>query len=364
MGWLCDSVHEEQADHDHIADQLNPRKHRKPVPTPAPAPSMPNATKENEPVPKPTPGHPQAPPKVDKPVEVSVEDDSDATLKLCGLNAAGVRLRFDGIRMRQIDFRASMPLMCLACGSRKGRTLLAVPIAWVDKATGHMINASEVEHHHRQHVGRRPDAKSVVELMSPIDGLAPPFNRPMPYFACERCAEENRVTGRLLARSHGVECEVIIPSGKYALRWVATINGADSPAYIDLKQRIEHLDTGQWLQLPQRVRERLAGWFGFIDEETFLAYFCDVDYTHTDEGYGGLVVTDHRLVYQKFARHGVVRFDRPGKLTIKTQGAFNRLEYESGRGSAKKMVDLRPRDVDRLTDLIQCHLDPLELYRA
>lgn len=343
VGWLCSTVEGHDPDDDHVAKEYPPPKPVRPATLPEPHHGA---------------GVKLAPGRVHAPKPVKLEVPRPAApilphLNYVGLNPAGVKFIFDSALLKEPDFRASLPMRCLGCGIVATDQLVAQPIMWIDKAFGRSSHhLHDHDSNHRLHMHDRRSAREVVDVMPPLDQLLPPFNRPMPYFGCERCIEDLHVRGTIHADSSGVVCEVIIPTGPYALAWVAAINGSDAPEYAAVDAAFKRLETGNWRTIPHKVRNRLAGWFEFEGDEQFLLYVPDSDYLSRDIGYGGVILTSDRLIFQKYSHRGSLRLTEPVDLFVRGDGTFDDLTYQVPRHSRMEMVRLRHHHTEDMLEAL------------
>ena len=343
IGWICKSVDGHDPDDDHVAREYPPPKPARPATLPrhhVPTHMKVKSTSA----------------QMRQPTEVKVDTVQSAApvlphLTYVGINPAGVKITFDSSLLKSADFRASLPMQCLGCGKTATNQLVAQPIMWIDKAFGrssHQLHDHEANH--RLHLRDRGSAREVVDLMPPLDQLLPPFNRAMPYFGCENCIEDLHVRGTIHADAAGIICEVIIPTGPYALAWIAAINGADAPEYAAVETTYRRLETGNWRTIPMKVRNRLAGWFEFQHDEQFLLYLPDSDYLSRDKGFGGVILTSDRLIFQKYSHHGSLHLTEPASLFVHNDDAFDDLSYQLPRQGRRDMVRLRHRHTEDLLE--------------
>ncbi|MBI1367631.1 MAG: hypothetical protein GC162_03140 [Planctomycetes bacterium] len=338
IGWLVHSDHDDEDD-DAMATATEAPV-RQITHEPAAAPSLPPPEPAESPAPQPVAVAPEPATYDVADPPVAVDLSSRATLCVRSVNTAGVKLTFSAKMLKNDVFRASMPLRCLSCGTEDRDKLTARPIVWIDRSMNHVPPVGEIEQTHKLHVRDRGNATEVMALMLPIDELSPPFNLPMPYFVCTDCAAHVHVHGAVHTTPTGVDCEVMIPSSAYALRWIERVNGFMDGSAASLRAAVQKLDTPGWRAVPQNVRERLAAWFSFADQEQFLAYLPDSEFTARDAGYAGIIVTNQRLVYHKYSHSGALPLDAPGELQLACDGVFCDVTYTGGR-VPKTLVRLR-----------------------
>jgi predicted Zn finger-like uncharacterized protein len=280
-------------------------------------------------------------------------------LGVLAVMTAGVRLGFASTWMGRKAFRASMPFCCLNCQSTDTRNLLARPLAWLDKATGKFTSPAELEANYEIHVRHHQRVLDVLSDMRTIEELPMPFNEPLPYFVCTKCAASVHVHCETIATPEGVNCEVVIPSGKYALAWLGRVNGVCGDDYVRLEQEVSKLDDNSWKGIPEEVRKRLAAWFDFVGSERFIAYFADSDFTRKDHGLAGAVLTDHRLVHCKYHHHGAIPLSDGEPMSAVADGPFCDIVHHR-----KKLIRMRREDVQQMTRLLDELQQPLRLVSS
>lgn len=268
-------------------------------------------------------------------------------LEVGGVTASGVHLKFPETAMMRPAFRASMPMWCIGCGEQDPSKLVARPLAWVDRTHASDHNVGEVESHYCVHLRPGQTAREVVESMNRLEHLNMPLSSPMPYFVCDGCAGHISVDAINYVTSHGTECQVNIPSGSYALEWLARVNGIVGEEYEMLQQGVKNLETDAWRDLPDSVRERISGWFSFQGGEHFLAFIGEADFTKKDAGLGGIVITDDRLVYCKYTHKGMIPLHGQGDLLLMQSGVFTEVVHQHS-GHQRKLVRVRTEDVSAL----------------
>lgn len=279
-------------------------------------------------------------------------------LVLKEVGTLGVRLSFDSNLLNQVAFRASMPLRCvvtgrcLHCGQIENDVLLARPLAWIDNATGHLVDPLVLEHRHEIHVHRQHRPFDVMGMMQPIEEFSTPFNNPMPYYVSRDSAATANLRCETINSTQGISCELTIPSPAFALDWFARVNGVCNDQYAQLEAELVSLQAAAWCSVPDKVRGRLAAWFSFDTGEQFIAYFNDADFTSNDAGLAGIIVTDQRLLYCRYHAHGDVPFGGTGTLLPIDHGAYVELHYQGGERH-RLMARLHREDVKELRQTLQ-----------
>lgn len=282
-----------------------------------------------------------------------VQHDPDVIrLHVLDVGAFGVKIAFAARLLDNPVFRASMPMCGVLSGETDKSQLTARPLAWVDKATGHRVNPGELEGRYEMQVRGHESSREIARGMNLMQELPAPFNQPMPYYVCAADAGRAQVHCETVASPHGIQCEVTIPSIRYAMEWVMRVNGVCSEEFLQLEEEVDKYDVAAWKQIPNAVRGRLSVWFDFQPDEQFVAYFNDSDYSTSDAGLGGLVVTTRRLVFCKFHNHGAIDMADAGSLLALESGRFVTL-YHRRNGARRKLVRLRRDDLDQLVEVLK-----------
>jgi len=199
-----------------------------------------------------------------------------------------------------------------------------------------------------------------VESMSMIQELPAPFNQPMPYYISNADTGKAEVHCETVSGPHGIQCEVTIPSMRYALDWLGRVNGICGEEYCQLAEQVEKYDAAAWRQIPVTVRGRLSVWFDFEPDEQFVAYFNDSDYSSSDAGLGGLIVTTRRVVYCKFHNQGSIDMSAGGTLVADVNGKFANLSFRRN-STRRKLIRMRRTDLDKLAEVLENLGSPVQL---
>jgi hypothetical protein len=293
----------------------------------------------------------------------TAHDVTPMRLTVRDVGAFGVRLAFDSGMFRLPGFRGSLPMKCLMCGETEPTRLIAKPLAWVDRVTGRSIKAGELEARYEWQVKSQESASEIAQSMATLDELPPPFNQPIPYFACRRCAGKVTVHCETVPTREGVCCEVVIPSGRYALDWLGRVNGVCGEDYLALEAEAMKFEAKAWRAIPQHVRARLGVWFDFKGDERFCGYFIDGDFSKSDAGLAGLIVTDKRLVHCKYHNHGEIPFSKGGDLIVVDADRFVDLKYRND-DATRRLVRLRKPDLAALAKLLEKLGNPFRMLQA
>jgi len=292
-----------------------------------------------------------------EPSHTAAEDgavSAEVRLRLVEVKAHGVLIAFNAQLLKRAAFRASLPMACLACAEQELEQLVARPLIWTDRLTDHSHATSHVAARYELPARSHPAPREMAAAMRPIDEMPPPYNHPVPYYVCKRCASHVQVQAHTVAHGQGTFCEATIPSPLVALQWLGNVNGICGDDYLELESHCAASGGDEaWDALPEQIRGRLAGWYQPVDGERFVLYLKDGDYPKSDAGLGGLIVTDQRLVYSKYHKHGSLLLGNDElRLLAVRHGAFDDL-ISVHEGVRTKLVRLRPDDTQQLAQALE-----------
>ena len=77
------------------------------------------------------------------------------------------------------------------------------------------------------------------------------------------------------------------------------------------------------------VQHRLEQWFKPEAKERFLAYVPDRDHARTEDGMGGIVVSDRRLIYHTEMRHRETPLGASLRITVASHGFARRIAIKT-----------------------------------
>ena len=259
----------------------------------------------------------------------------------------GVAMAFDSSFLECDGFRMSMPMRCVYTGETEVERLVARPLAFIDRSQAAFRSARDL-----QRLRRHDPASSLLSRMRRIEGLPLPFSRPMPYYVSGESDKPALACTTHQREDAGFTCVVLIPDGRYALQWLANVNGICGVEYAMLQRDIGELWTDAWSQLAEQCRHRIAVWCHFEAGEHFRLYLTDADFNRRDEGLAGLVVTDRRLVYCKYHHRGEVRFADGVKLLVREDKLVSRV-YALTPAGRTRLVKLHAGDTSRFLEAVE-----------
>ena len=286
--------------------------------------------------------------------ETSTVRREDIFLDVWEIDGEEITIVFPSHLLEMLSFRATIPMQCLASGETDYRKLIARPLAWVDRLEADKgMTAREFSDRFAKRISQQMSEKHYVHSLFPIEQLPRPFNLPMPYYVSEAKDLSVEVPCRVIHMPYGVGCQVRMPLTTTILTWIARVNGICSPEYAQVEALTARRQNQAWLSLPDNVRQRLGGWFEWIGDERFLIFLPDAEFTRSDDGLAGLVLTSNRLIFRKYRKQGALPLDQPGQLLLKWDGAFSDLYFSTAEGQMVQTVRLRRESAQALQLLIQ-----------
>ncbi|MFW6155119.1 MAG: MJ0042-type zinc finger domain-containing protein [Planctomycetota bacterium] len=288
------------------------------IPEEAPPKSAPARTSAAVAQPRPTAAAPATDRTAAEAPEVPVTVEN--SLRLSHTDALGAFVLFPPSLLLDPGFRSSMPRCCLGCGSKKN--LRVHVVRWQSIYTSaERSQRREDDKPVPSTVGAEtlidlPDDKLLAAL--PVQPNVPsPYNLPFPYYICSRCSPVGAIMTHVRQDTEGNEvCEIGISSLKRAAQFLARNLGRDHEGFKRLYAEIQSRQADSWSALPLAVRNRIDKWFRAVEGERFVCYLRDADFAKAESGLGGLVITDRRVVFHKFASHREFPLSEPMRIEV------------------------------------------------
>lgn len=230
---------------------------------------------------------------------------------------AGATFEFPAMKLSDRDLRLSFPHRCASCA--KEENLEVRLIIWADKLPrqdSFTRRDIEMKAHGRLDQLLRRDNMRWFDHLEPMDILPPPFSNPFPYFICQDCHNDGAVNAHVVNKDAGEMCQITIANLKIALEFFRNNGGESAPGYRRLATARQEQKANRWKALPFAVRRKISRWFTPGESERFLGYYADHDFARCESGAAGLVLTDRRMVYQKFNDHHEFDLARAGRINI------------------------------------------------
>ena len=216
----------------------------------------------------------------------------------------GAFFLFDPSLLYNEQFRLSFPRRCVVCGSSSHLSVHMV--VWTSKLPGrgefgvHNLYSRSI--FKLEELGD-VEGRELLEKLERFDNVPEPFSLPFPYYLCQRCSPVGAIITDVRPRAdgNGEVCELGISSLRQAEQFARIVCGPNSPVVKKVHEAYLKLRSNPWQTLPLAVRSRIKHWFIPQEGESFKLYVQDNDFSKTEAGLAGVVITDKRLVYRKFA---------------------------------------------------------------
>ena len=122
------------------------------------------------------------------------------------------------------------------------------------------------------------------------------------------------------------QCELGISSLPRAEEFLVAVCGPGSKGQQQIRKALAKTGGDPWREIPLAVRGRIKQWYQKLDDERFVSFIPDGDFAKSEAGQAGVVVTDRRIVYRKFARRVEVPFS--DQITIASRGTGERIQLK------------------------------------
>ncbi len=267
---------------------------------------------------------------------------SEPRIRFVRVDKEGACFEFPVALLLEDDLRASFPHRCSLC--LNPRDLSLHMLIWGDKLPRkEALLLQEAENRVVRSVDKlmAADPDSWFKNLEPVVVLPKPFSNPFPYSVCSNCSPIGAVKTHLRTESGLDYCQVCIANLTVALDFYRNNGGRGEPGYQRLLIARRQQKDNQWENLPFVVRTRVSTWFTKQSDERFLGFYSDEDFGRADTGLAGLVLTDRRIVYKKYAACCDYPISRGGQLVINANQ--NRATVElSQAGCADAICQTRP----------------------
>ncbi|GMV95727.1 MAG: hypothetical protein AMXMBFR83_00980 [Phycisphaerae bacterium] len=259
------------------------------------------------------------PPSVEAPVSHS-HHPAPPVVKLTRIDTEGAHFEFPATALTHEPLRNSFPRKCAGCGTRndlhvhliywRDRMPASDALTWQARQDASMGRLIGFEH---------PHGPALLKELPHARGVPAPFNLPFPVFTCEHCRASREVRGRVVNQDDREVCQLTIASLAIAVDFFRDNGGRHTPEYHRLiEERDQHPDA--WRALEGRIRQRIAQWFTPRDDERFLGFFRDAEFSPLEAGGSGMVLTSRRLVFKKYAACREYPLDGTGRIEITPRG--------------------------------------------
>lgn len=254
-------------------------------------------------------------------------------IRLVHLDGASAEMEFPADRLISAEFRLSIPRLCMRCNSRKrlgAHVVVFTPNLVsrdVDLAAEHGVGQLSLS---PEELGQLAGEELLARLPK-VPNAPFPANLPMPYFVCEKCSPMNLVRGVIVTHEqpgHGC-CRLRLRNLLMAAGFYSTVGDRGGDDYARLAEAAQSGQDDPWNSLPSDAQHRIEQWFRPHMGEAMLAFVPDGDFSRSETGMAGILVTDRRLIYHRPPRHREVVKGESITATISSQGDKYRVTMRS-----------------------------------
>ncbi|HUU85987.1 MAG TPA: hypothetical protein VM243_21025 [Phycisphaerae bacterium] len=263
-------------------------------------------------------------------------------VKFDRIDEIGAYFEFPAFVLDDPDLRCAFPHRCVHCLTPKDLTVHVM--IWGDKlprSDALRLNEAESRTVRKLDELMARDPLEWFDKLDPIGVLPPPYSNPFPYYVCGQCSPIGEVICHVLDHEGIEHCQVAIANLTIAVDFYRNNGGRKEPAYQKILVASRLQQDNQWQQLPFAVRAKISQWFTQDEGESFLGYYPDEAFSRSETGTAGLILTDRRMVYKKYASRREYKLDAAGTLFIEATRAAANIEI-SQEGERDAMVTIKP----------------------
>lgn len=277
--------------------------------------------------------------------EKSVSDEKPVEavkkLYLHSITDMGAYFWFAAESLAEPEFRASLPQLCASCMTDSD--LYVHLVQWPSKLPGwEAIGKRELRTKAVIRLEELPkvDPVALLTYLPRQENLPFPYRLPFPYYVCGHCSPSGLVHTNT-SFSGGLErCWLTISNLDIATGFYSTLCGADDDSFSKLCKSSELSKKDRWQLMPLAMRNRISQWFKPQAGEHFVDYLPDEDFSKTEAGAAGLVITDRRSVYHKYQTWREYPLTDAVTVTTKSTSVGARVEmYSVGSGRCVLKLD-------------------------
>lgn len=268
-------------------------------------------------------------------------------VKLIRVDSEGAHFEFPTAALAGETLRNAFPRKCVGCGTRSD--LIVHLVYWRDRMSPH--EALTWQARQDSPAGKlvafsHANEPALLKQLPAARGLPLPFSLPFPLFSCEFCRPSREVRGRVASHEGREVCRLAITSLSIAVDFFRDNGGRHTVEYHRLiEERDQHVDA--WRGLDGRIRHRIAQWFSPVEGEQFVGFFRDAEFAPLEAGASGMVLTNRRLIFKKYAACREYPLHTSGRIEIIPKGGQTTVHiYE--RGERPAVLRLEPTAAEDL----------------
>ena len=201
--------------------------------------------------------------------------------------------------------RGAMPRRCIRCGETHHIYPHLVIFAH------HMAESASIE---AQYVPSRKELSErdiltrsiadILQLLPKIRKIPSPGNLPMPYWVCDMCSPSNMIYAQnMITHNEEGACRLQIQRIWRAEEFLVAAGGKASDAHKEILRTLEGTAEQPWDTLPGAIQQRLQQWYHPHKGERFVAYIPDRSRVRTQDGMGGVLLSNRRLIHNCSRRY-------------------------------------------------------------
>jgi len=234
----------------------------------------------------------------------AVGEKSDA--RIVKVDGQGTLIEFAPNLLLKPEFRSSFPRQCVRCDARvhlRAHVVIYAPQLRDSVSVEDEHNAGTLALSNEEVQGLTD--QQVLDRLPAVPNVPVPADLPMPYWLCDMCSGSGQVSGQILVNPDTGSgfCRLLIRNPRRALGFIDSALGKGIEGYDLVMERVEKMVENPWNNLAEVVQHRIEQWFQAKKDEHFLAYVPDRDYARTEDGMGGVIVTNQRLISHCSRRH-------------------------------------------------------------
>jgi hypothetical protein len=269
---------------------------------------------------EPTESGPRPPEPAPRPRTEPVAAIAEPSVILTRTNDDGAHFEFPASALASEDLRNAFPRRCVGCGAKHGLGVHLIywpeRVAAEDRARWRELQDTVVG---KLEFFRNAATKALLGTLPSSRHVTQPFRLPFPVFACGHCHASREVRGHVATREGADVCVLTIASLSVAVEFYRSNGGRNTAEYHRLvEERDRRRDA--WRDLGTEIRGHLSQWFEPRPGERFVHFFRDAEFSVVEAGTSGVVLTDRRLVFKKYAAHRDYLLNEHCRIEIKTRG--------------------------------------------